>query len=131
MLCPGMSAGDLAFFCPLLLRTCLPDPGQGLNLSLLDEFPGKRLQLPSGSDGSQQQVQALPDLYVAQDAQQPLRGLGMVCIHRLGTRQDTSLETQLPRYSLAAVSFSACLHSMGDHDPQFTLQLTPSWNSVP
>lgn len=70
---------------PILLTPPLgtpPDP------SLLDEFPSEGLKLPSGCGCSQQQIQTLPGEHVAQDPQQPLWGLGVVCIHRLGTRQE-------------------------------------------
>lgn len=93
MFCPGISGEtEPPVPCPSSALSSFRHASQTLvraQPSLLDEFPGERFQLPSGSSSSQQQVQALPGQHVAQDAQQPLRGLGVVCIHRLGTRQDT------------------------------------------
>ena len=65
-----------------------PRPRAEARPSLLDEFPGEGLKLPSGGGSGQQQVEALPGQHVAQDPQQPLWGLGVVCIHGLGTRQE-------------------------------------------
>ena len=65
-----------------------PWPPPEARPSLLDEFPGEGLELPSSSGCSQQQVQTLPRQHVAQDPQQPLWRLGVVCVHCLGTQQE-------------------------------------------
>lgn len=62
-----------------------------IQLVQIDKFPGEGFKLSSGSSSSQQQVQTLPRQHVAQDSQQPLWRLGVVCIHRLEDVCDSGL----------------------------------------
>lgn len=137
MLCPGISGEtEPPVPCPSSALSsfghAFPDPGQGLDLPYLMNFRAKDFSFPVAAAAASSKSRLFPDSMWPRTPSSPSGDLEWSASIVWGRDRTLVLEnTELPRYSLAAVSLSACLHSMGDHDLQFTLQLTPSWKSVP